>query len=150
MLAGLDHDYLVNFAASVVGRRQDAEDIVQDVYVKFLTGKVPAFRGESEHKTWIFAIVKYTALHWKSQEKERREREIQYERLRDTDYTPQYDAWLDAEKALLKLSESDRKILLRYAYHGSLRDLARELGASYVVTKGRVNKARRRLREQMA
>ena len=44
--------YLVRITASV----QDAEDIVQDTYIKALN-KLSTFRGESSLKTWLFTIA---------------------------------------------------------------------------------------------
>ncbi|TRX49329.1 RNA polymerase sigma factor [Fulvivirga sp. M361] len=43
--------YILRVTASI----QDAEDIVQDTYVKALE-KIDTFRGDSSLKTWIFAI----------------------------------------------------------------------------------------------
>ena len=44
--------FLLRMTASV----QDAEDIVQDTYVKALS-RIHAFRGESSLKTWVFSIA---------------------------------------------------------------------------------------------
>jgi len=44
--------FLLRMTASV----QDAEDIVQDTYIKAET-KIHTFRGESSLKTWIFSIA---------------------------------------------------------------------------------------------
>src|SRR5215831_18044083 len=39
----------------------DAEDVLQIVYLKILEGKAH-FRGESSFKTWLFAVIRNTAL----------------------------------------------------------------------------------------
>ena len=44
--------FILRMTASV----QDAEDIVQDTYIKAYT-KIDTFRGESSLKTWVFAIA---------------------------------------------------------------------------------------------
>ena len=44
--------FILRMTASV----QDAEDIVQETYIKALT-KISTFRGESSLKTWIFSIA---------------------------------------------------------------------------------------------
>src|SRR5512145_1150966 len=44
--------FLLRMTASV----QDAEDIVQDTYIK-AQSKIDTFRGESSLKTWVFSIA---------------------------------------------------------------------------------------------
>jgi len=44
--------FLLRMTASV----QDAEDIIQDTYIK-AQAKIHTFRGESSLKTWIFSIA---------------------------------------------------------------------------------------------
>ena len=51
-ISGKLKSYLVRITASI----QDAEDIVQDTYIKALE-KLHTFRGESSLKTWLFAIA---------------------------------------------------------------------------------------------
>ncbi len=42
------------------GRRADAEDVLQTVYLKLLTGSA-RFDGRSAFKTWLFAVIRSTA-----------------------------------------------------------------------------------------
>jgi len=42
------------------GRRSDAEDVLQTVYLKLLTGSA-RFDGRSAFKTWLFAVIRSTA-----------------------------------------------------------------------------------------
>lgn len=41
--------------------RVEAEEVLQKVYLKILEGKA-RYRGESELKTWLFAVIRKTAL----------------------------------------------------------------------------------------
>jgi RNA polymerase sigma factor (sigma-70 family) len=41
--------------------RVDAEDVLQQVYVKVLSGKAP-FDGRSSFRTWLFGVIRLTAL----------------------------------------------------------------------------------------
>jgi RNA polymerase sigma factor (sigma-70 family) len=41
--------------------REDAEEVLQTVYLKILEGKA-RYRGESSLKTWLFAVVRKTAI----------------------------------------------------------------------------------------
>ena len=42
------------------GRRAEAEDVLQTVYLKLLTGSA-RFDGRSTFKTWVFAVIRSTA-----------------------------------------------------------------------------------------
>lgn len=41
--------------------RADAEEVLQTVYLKILEGKA-CYRGESSLKTWLFAVIRKTAI----------------------------------------------------------------------------------------
>src|ERR1700680_2159244 len=43
-------------------RRDEAENVLQLVYVKILSGKA-VFDGKSSFKTWLFAVIRKTAAH---------------------------------------------------------------------------------------
>ncbi|HSO31664.1 MAG TPA: RNA polymerase sigma factor [Labilithrix sp.] len=42
-------------------RRDDAADLLQDVYAKVLSGRA-VFRGQSTFKTWLFGVIRVTSL----------------------------------------------------------------------------------------
>ncbi len=49
-------------------RREEAQDVLQDVYVRVLDGRA-RFAGQSSVKTWLFAVIRRTASehrrrHW--------------------------------------------------------------------------------------
>src|ERR1700716_2682707 len=41
--------------------RADAEEVLQTVYLKILEGKA-CFRGDASLKTWLFAVIRKTAI----------------------------------------------------------------------------------------
>src|ERR1051325_10348539 len=41
--------------------RLDAEEVLQTVYLKILQGKA-IYRGESQLRTWLFAVIRKTAI----------------------------------------------------------------------------------------
>lgn len=42
-------------------RREEAQDVLQDVYVRVLDGRAQ-FAGQSSAKTWLFALIRRTAI----------------------------------------------------------------------------------------
>lgn len=47
----------------------DAQDVLQNTYVKILAGKAQ-FKQQSSFKTWLFSVIKYTAIdHYKTPER---------------------------------------------------------------------------------
>ena len=55
------HAASFGWALSCCGRNHDqAEEVLQDVYVKILEGKA-RFDGRSSLKTWLFAVIRRTA-----------------------------------------------------------------------------------------
>ena len=56
------HGASFGWALSCCGRdRGEAEEVLQTVYLKILEGKA-RFRGEASLKTWLFAVIRNTAL----------------------------------------------------------------------------------------
>lgn len=52
---------LYGYIYRMVTRRQDAEDLLQDVLVRVLES-LPQFRGESRFKSWVFGIATHVCL----------------------------------------------------------------------------------------
>jgi RNA polymerase sigma factor (sigma-70 family) len=55
-LVARHHPYVFNIAMKMFGRREDAEDLTQEVFVKVITG-LQAFQGASEFRTWLYRIT---------------------------------------------------------------------------------------------
>lgn len=60
------------------GDRTAAEDVLQTVYLKILEGKAQ-FKGKSDFKTWLFSVIRNTAIDYLKMEK--RLKNITTERL---------------------------------------------------------------------
>ena len=48
--------WIFNIALRMVGSREDAEDVTQEVLLKIVT-KLSAFEGKSRFRTWLYRIV---------------------------------------------------------------------------------------------
>jgi RNA polymerase sigma-70 factor (ECF subfamily) len=63
---------IYRMAWRLIGTREDAQDVAQDVCVK-LAGAVRSFRGEAELSTWLYRVVYNAAIdHLRARERQRR------------------------------------------------------------------------------
>lgn len=77
-LAGLVRDYhrpMVKFACTMVSSPAMAEEVVQEAWIQVLRS-AESFEGRSSIATWLFGIVKHTALRHRRRETRIREHEV--------------------------------------------------------------------------
>ena len=56
-------DYLYGFALYKLGKKEDAEDVVQETFLSAFKNK-DNFRGDCTEKTWLVAILKNKIIDW--------------------------------------------------------------------------------------
>jgi len=120
------------------GDRQEAEDVLQSTYLKVLDGKA-RYAGRSSLKTWLFAVIRRTAV---SRRRRRLSRRWLLERWgrsqRDRTASERSDARAElseqadhVRRALGALSRRQRQVLELVFYHQlSLAEAAEILGVS--------------------
>ena len=64
------HNMVYNVAFKVVNNEEDAENIVQDTFIK-VNKNIGRFRGDSRFTTWLHTIAHNTALNYKAHEERR-------------------------------------------------------------------------------
>src|SRR5437867_358586 len=112
------------WSLSCCGRdRAEAEEVLQDVYVKILDGKA-RFDGRSSLKTWLFAVIRRTAA---SHGRARMLHEVlnaKWVRRQPEDQVPSPDRLAERSEtstallaALQKLSRRQREVLELVFYH---------------------------------
>ena len=116
------HGSSFGWALSCCGRnRDDAEEVLQDVYVKILDGKA-RFDGRSSLKTWLFAVIRRTAA---GQARRRFVREVltaKWARNDEAPITPEAAAQ-DSQRsttllaAVQRLAKRQREVLELVFYH---------------------------------
>ncbi|WP_241345789.1 RNA polymerase sigma factor [Belliella filtrata] len=98
-----------------------AEDILQHAYLKVLEGKAK-FGHQSSPKTWLFAIVRYTAMEWLRNEKPTHS----LEGVEIEDIEP--DRPVESQEDMLNLLPSRQKeVLLLVFYHQMTIEKAAEI-----------------------
>ncbi len=152
---------LMNFAYRFVLDRQEAEDIVQDTFLKVYQNR-HAYREIAKFSTWIYTITANLA---KTILRKRRNRKLFYfSRLgpedREVDF-PSHDTSPGErvegqfseqmiQKAIQKLPEHFRTaIILRDIQDLSYEEISNIVGAPLGTVKSRINRARLRLQEEL-
>ena len=135
----------------LVVSHEDAEDLLQDVFVKIYS-RWSTFRGESSLATWIYRIATNECLTFLNRQKIRMANEggdanDMSNLLASSEYTEDGDKVVMAlQVAVLKLPEMQRLVFnMRYYDNMSYQDIAQVTGSStsaaktnYHIAKGKV------------
>jgi RNA polymerase sigma-70 factor (ECF subfamily) len=148
-------------AFRLTANEQDALDVTQEAYLRALRG-LRRFRGEARFSTWLYRVTANCASDHLA--RSRRSSHDQLDPDSDhfaalADRRPEHDPEASASAtderaalaaALLRLPSKLRQVVvLRDVYDLSHRSIAAELGTSEAATKVRLQRARKRLREDL-
>jgi RNA polymerase sigma-70 factor, ECF subfamily len=126
--------------------RQEAEDVLQMSYLKIIEGKA-RFDGRSSFKTWLFAVIRKTALE-----------RFRWQRVRqmffiESSASPQPDQILERSeraerlvRALGQISTRQREVLDLVFYHDmTIEEAAQALGISLGSARVHYERGKRRI-----
>ena len=143
-------DAAYNLARWIIRHDQDAQDVVQDAYVRAFKG-FQRFRGGGNSKAWFLTIVRntaYTLLNKRAAE----EKLVPYEEERHANIIPIDDPdnelRTEAKKEYLQrvleqLPPEFREVIILYELEGlSYKDLASTLGIPVGTVMSRLSRAR--------
>ena len=165
---------IYGLALKLAGNDEDAEDILQDTFLKAID-KIDQFRGDSSFGTWLYAIAlnEARALFHKRKQADLRPIEEylpsghhgdENMALDDHAGAPRLFDWKDPEK-LFETNELRQIInrlvaelpyvyreafVLRYIEELSVKEIAEKIGESEAATKSRILRARLALRERIS
>jgi len=150
-LPHLDDAY--NLARWILERDQDAQDVVQEAYVRALKG-FKGFRGTNP-RAWLLTIVRNTAYSWT---RKYPSNVISFDEGVHTAPTeqPLSESFHEERKrqlyeALSRLSVDFREVLLLYEIEGwSYKQIASTLKVPVGTVMSRLSRARRRLQQELA
>ncbi len=147
-------DAAYNLARWIVQHDQDAQDIVQDAYIRAFKG-FHRFRGRNP-RAWFLTITRNTAYDWLNRHAAE-EKLIPYDEEKHADIIlmkePEQDLVFDERKerlqiALERLPLEFREVIVLYELEGlSYKELAATLGIPIGTVMSRLSRARRRLQE---
>ena len=149
---------------NMTSNRQDAEDLVQDVFVKAYTA-LKYFKGDSSFYTWVYRIAVNRTINFLKKRNRNPglslddmdravERDPDYVELRSRE-SPVRDASLSElqkklNEALQTLSEKHRSVVVLHDIQGVQHDeIARMLGCSEGTVRSRLFYARQELQKQL-
>jgi RNA polymerase sigma factor (sigma-70 family) len=136
----------------------EAENVLQTVYLKVLEGRA-RFDGKSAFKTWLFAVIRKTAIDYRRREMLRRLRLMQHhEATAHVSYRSRFDDEVyRAEvqtlfrQALAALPRRQQQVLhLVFSHDLSLAEVARVLGISIGSVRTHYERGKKQLRHSMA
>jgi RNA polymerase sigma-70 factor (ECF subfamily) len=155
-------DRIYNHALRMLGAREDAEEAVQDIFLKVYRG-INGFRGTAELRSWLYRITVNTCL---TRMRTRRAREVHPDAETDADGsmwdtvasqdTDPAEQLIEKDlndfimRALDTLSPHEREILVLYHVDGlSYGEISRTLDIPVGTACNRMFRARTHLREAM-
>lgn len=142
-------DLAFTIAFRILGKREDAEEVVQDAFVKAFQN-LSSFRQKAKFSTWLYRIIYNTAI---SKHRQKKPVWQQIEEITVPDNTAEFmseeeDRHKILETAMQQLPEEDRILLtLYYIDESSVDDLHSILGISKANVKIKLFRARKRLQE---
>jgi RNA polymerase sigma factor (sigma-70 family) len=143
-------DLAFTIAYRILGKKEDAEEVVQDAFVKAFRN-LSSFRQKAKFSTWLYSIIYNTAIS-RHRQKKTRWQSIDDIKVPENAVEFQADEEEDRHKlvetAMLQLPEEDRILLtLYYIDESSVEDLHSILGLSKANVKIKLFRARKRLQE---
>lgn len=134
-------DMVYRLAFSRVKNQSDADDIFQEVFIRYLR-KRPRFEREEHRKAWLIRVtINCTKKLWSAAERKRTT--PLYE---NTVFLTEEDIWL--REALEELPPNDRAVIHLFYYEDlSVHDISRILKRKDSTVRTQLTRARRKLKE---
>lgn len=117
---------MMRFVSRTVRQREDAEELVQDIFVRALQSLGKYDEGRASLRTWLTHIAYNEVMRYHERQSHRPMLIPLDERCDETPEVPDDDPQRDMlEKAMLRLTEDERLLLsMRYADGLSIREMA--------------------------
>lgn len=137
-------DTIYRVCYSIMGNKQDAEDAVQSVFVKFVESK-KAFIDIEHEKAWLIVTARNTCIDLRR--KWWRKKVVDYDLSSVGVLGKDSFKYTDLEEKLRKLPSTHRLILYLYYYEGyKVAEIAEMLKMNLNTVKTRMRNARKRLK----
>lgn len=146
---------LYNYSLRMVSHRDDAMDLMQDVFVAVFRN-LSSFRGESPFKGWLFKIAHYRCIEFYRRKKPMQslddspEPEQEDEHACPEAHISNGQQASDIQKALQHLPLNQKMVVeLKFFQHATFEDIAYQLGISTNTAKSRLYSALDKLKNHL-
>jgi len=147
------HSHLFAFILTKVNNKEEAEDILMDVFIKIQT-KLSDLKDINKLESWIFQITRNAIIdHYRSKSHNYELAEYQEifnneEENEDNQIMNKTEHWL--KNYINVLPDKYRKAILSTDINGTpIKELAEEQGITYVNAKARVQRGRKLLKQNL-
>ncbi len=150
--------YVFTLVLRFTDRREDAEEISQDVFVKAYRS-LADFRGEAKFSTWLYTVVRTSSITFLRKKKldttsldnERTFLQLENRESGFNANTMEQKSRHTMVNAAIRLLSPDDSQIITLFYKGeqSLEEIGRIMGMEPNTVKVRLHRARNRLREKM-
>jgi RNA polymerase sigma factor (sigma-70 family) len=146
------------WALACCGRdREEAEEVLQNAYLKVFTGKAQ-FDGRSSLRTWLFGVIRRTAAEERRRNIVRRVRAAAYAVIAPSEIGAEAETTFDIAQrherllsALRELSPRQREVLQLVFYHDmTIEDAASVMSVSLGTARTHYERGKARLLEKLA
>ena len=136
---------IFKYSYSILKNREEAEDAVQEVFVKYAANE-DTFKGDCSYKTWLLIIARNYCFN-RIKNKNFNNAEIDDEGFTETT-NPDYDMNISLTDALMKLPEEYNELIYLREYEGySYNEIAGITKLSLENVKIKLFRARQELRK---
>jgi RNA polymerase sigma-70 factor (ECF subfamily) len=144
---------LLRFIVSMVGRREVAEDALQETFLRVWRA-APTYEPAAAVSTWLFTIARNAALNLLARERGRPLTDAEIEEVATVGTTPGSDPADGTNETLRaaidRLPPGERAVVILSAYAGlRYADIGRALGIPVGTVKSRMSSAVARLRRMI-
>lgn len=147
--------HLYNYALRMVSNRDDALDLMQDVFMAIFRN-LSSFRGDSPFKGWMFKIAHYRCIEFYRRKKPMQslddtpEQEEEDQHACPEMHLSQGRQNVEIQKALQYLPVNQKLVVeLKFFQHATFDDIAHQLGISVNTAKSRLYSALDKLKNHL-
>lgn len=145
----MHHGRVYALSLRLCGDRHWAEDLCQDAFVR-AWNKLESFKGDSKFGTWLYRVTANLVISNLRRSKAKYEDDLDtVEEISHIDKTFDLDG--DIEKAMLKLPDGARTVLVLYSLEGyTHEEIANTLNIAVGTSKAQLHRARNSLKTWLA
>lgn len=138
-------DMVLRLSYTYLKNKADAEDVVQDVFLKIIE-KHPDFNDKAHEKSWIMKVTVNTCKNKLNLFWNRNKRSM--DEAAETAVCDTYDTDSNVLKAVMSLPDKYRVVVYMYYYEEySTPDISKIIGKSEATVRSLLHRARNRLKE---